>query len=350
MLSYQVTDFGKPLARVAVETPRPKGTEVLVRVKACGVCHSDLHLADGYYDLGRGKQMTLSDRGIKLPLTLGHEVVGTVAALGPEARGVEPGAVRLVYPWLGCGACAPCRAEEENLCVAGQSIGVFRPGGYSDHLIVPHPKYLVDIDGIDPALAATYACSGVTAFSALKKIGPTLPGDWVAILGLGGVGLAAVHIAPALLGAPVIGIDLEEAKLAAARAAGIRQTVNAGESDAAKRLRGLAGNRLMAVVDFVGSAASAKLALDALTKGGRYIVVGLFGGEITLPLVSLPLKALTLRGSYVGSLPELKELIGLVKAGKIKPIPVASRPLEDANAALADLRAGRIIGRQVLAP
>src|SRR5437762_650343 len=101
MLSYQVTEFGQPLKRVATETPRPDGTEVLVRVKACGVCHSDLHIADGFYDLGRGKQLTLADRGIALPLTLGHEVVGEVAALGPQASGVKPGEMRLVYPWLG---------------------------------------------------------------------------------------------------------------------------------------------------------------------------------------------------------------------------------------------------------
>jgi D-arabinose 1-dehydrogenase-like Zn-dependent alcohol dehydrogenase len=350
VLSYQVTAFGQPLTRMALETPRPAGTEVVLRVKACGVCHSDLHIADGYYDLGRGRRLTLADRGIALPLTLGHEVVGEVAALGPQASGVESGALRLVYPWLGCGDCPACREDEENLCANGRSLGVYRPGGYSDHVVVPHPKYLIDIAGLTPGLAATYACSGLTAFSALNKIGPTLAGDAVAIIGLGGVGLAAAAIAPAVLTATLIGVDLEERKLAAARGFGLHHAVNAGESGAAKRLRELAGNRLMGVVDFVGSEASAKLALDSLAKGGRYIVVGLFGGELTLPLVSLPLKALTVRGSYVGSLKELRTLIDLAKAGRVQPIPVASRPLVEANAALEDLRAGRIVGRQVLTP
>ena len=118
MLSYQVTEFSKPLARVAQETPRPTGRQVLIRTTAAGVCHSDLHIWDGYYDLGGGKKLTLGDRGIKLPLTMGHEIVGEVAAVGPEVTGVKVGDTRMVFPWIGCGVCAPCKADEENLCLS----------------------------------------------------------------------------------------------------------------------------------------------------------------------------------------------------------------------------------------
>ena len=140
---------------------------------AAGVCHSDLHLADGYFDLGGGKRMSLQDRGMKLPVTLGHENVGEVVALGPEAKGVKVGDVLLADPWIGCGTCAVCLRGDENLCRAMRSLGVFSDGGYADYMMVPHPRYLFDIGDLAPERAAPLACSGITTFSALKKV-PTL--------------------------------------------------------------------------------------------------------------------------------------------------------------------------------
>jgi alcohol dehydrogenase, propanol-preferring len=348
MLSYQVIEFSKPLARVAQETPRPTGRQVLIRTTAAGVCHSDLHIWDGYYDLGGGKKLTLGDRGIKLPLTMGHEIVGEVAAVGPEVTGVTVGDTRMVFP--GCGVCAPCKADEENLCLSMRSLGVFSQGGYSDHVLVPDAKYLVNIDGVDPGLAATYACSGVTAYGALIKIPKLIAGDHVALIGLGGVGLAGVAIAQGLIDAPLIAVDIDDAKLEAAKAMGIKKTLNSSGPDAAKRLKDLAGGRLAAAVDFVGASATARLSLDALNKGGTYIIVGLFGGDVTLPLVTIPMRALTIRGSYVGTLSEMRGLMALVKAGKVKAMPVGRRRLDEVNQALEDLKAGRIVGRVVLTP
>ena len=350
MLSYQVAEFSKPLVRVAQETPKPTGRQVLIRTVAAGVCHSDLHIWDGYYDLGGGKKLTLGDRGINLPLTMGHEIVGEVVAVGPDAKGVGVGDVRMAFPWIGCGVCAPCKADEENLCLSMRSLGVFSHGGYSDHVLIPSDKYLININGVDPGLAATYACSGVTAYGALKKIPKLIPGDHVALLGLGGVGLAGVAMAQGMIDAPVIAVDIDDAKLAAAKAMGIGKTFNSSGPDAAKRLKELAGGRLAAVVDFVGAAATARLGIDALNKGGTYIIVGLFGGDITLPLVTIPMRALTIRGSYVGTLSEMRELMAMVRAGKVKPMPVGRRRLDEVNQALEDLKAGRIVGRVVLVP
>ncbi len=350
MLSYQVTEFSKPLARVAHETPKPTGRQVLLKTVAAGVCHSDLHIWDGYYDLGGGKRLTLGDRGINLPLTMGHEVVGEVAAVGPEARSAKVGDMRMAFPWIGCGKCAPCQANEENLCLQMRSLGVFSHGGYADHVMVPDEKYLVDISGVDPGLAATYACSGVTAYGALKKIPKLIPGDHVALIGLGGVGLAGVAIAPGMIDAPIIAVDIDDAKLEAAKKMGITKTLNSSGPDAAKRLKEMAGGRLAAAVDFVGASATARLGIDALNKGGTYIIVGLFGGDVTLPLVTLPMRAMTIRGSYVGTLSEMRELMALVRAGKVKPMPVGRRKLDEVNQALEDLKAGRIVGRVVLAP
>jgi alcohol dehydrogenase/propanol-preferring alcohol dehydrogenase len=151
-------------------------------------CHSDLHIWEGEYDLGSRGKMRLMDRGVVLPLAMGHEIVGRVAKLGPEAegKGVEVGDVRLVYPWVGCGKCDACRAEEENMCLAPRSLGVYQHGGYATHVLATNWKHLVDIGSVDPALAATYACSGLTVYSAINKpcrCGPTSRSCWWARAG-----------------------------------------------------------------------------------------------------------------------------------------------------------------------
>ena len=144
MKSYDVRECGAPLQLHERPAPVPRGEEVLLRVLASGVCHTDLHLWDGHYDLGGGKKLRMADRGVKLPLTLGHENVGEVVAVGPDARGAAVGDRRLVYPWIGCGRCATCARGEEHLCTAPQFLGIFRAGGYADHLLVPHPRCLFD--------------------------------------------------------------------------------------------------------------------------------------------------------------------------------------------------------------
>lgn len=198
MRSYCVTAFGEPLQLMEQPTPVPQGAEVLLQVRAAGVCHSDLHLQDGGYDLGQGRMLKLADRGINLPLTMGHEVVGKVVALGPDASGAAPGDVRLIFPWIGCGCCPACRRGTENLCATPNCIGVNRAGGYADHILVPDAKYLIDIAPLTPGQAAPFACSGLTAYSALKKLGTLLSEQPVGIIGAGGVGLMAVSLVKAL--------------------------------------------------------------------------------------------------------------------------------------------------------
>src|SRR5690349_11445957 len=175
MKSFQVADFNAPLKEVDQATPQPEGTQVLIRVRAAGVCHSDLHIWEGGYDLGHGrKPLSLRDRGVSLPRTMGHESVGEILAFGPEVKAADidhlaVGDVALVYPWIGCGRCASCRAGDENMCLKPAFLGVYCDGGYADHMIVPHPRYLLNLRGLDPATAAPYACSGVTTYGALKK-------------------------------------------------------------------------------------------------------------------------------------------------------------------------------------
>ncbi len=350
MISYQLSGYGQPLTRIEARSPEPTGAEILMAVEACGVCHSDLHLSDGYFDLGDSRRLDLT-KGRELPFTLGHEIAGVVVACGPAADGVSVGDRRVVYPWIGCGACDRCQTEAEHLCTKARSLGVAVAGGFADHVLVPHARYLFDAGSVAVTTAATYACSGLTAYSALAKVAHRGgESSEVLVVGLGGVGLAALSLAPSLGQMTVIGADIDERRLEAARARGAVEVVNTTAPDAAKRIKRRTGGGVRAAVDFVGSAQSAAFGLSALGPGGMLVVVGLFGGALPLSLPLLPLKQLTLCGSYVGSLAEMAALMTEVRAGTIPPLPIEERPLASAQAALDDLRAGAVVGRVVLCP
>ena len=349
MRMFQLCTCGEPLQLTEQATPKPTGSEVLLKVLAAGVCHSDLHLADGWFDLGGGKRLSLAERGMKLPVTLGHENVGEVVAAGPDAKGVRIGARMLADPWIGCGACGPCRRGEENLCRAMKSLGVFANGGYADHIMVPHPRYLFDIGDLPPERVAPLACSGVTTYGALKKV-PTLASEPMVIIGAGGLGLMCLALHQKMGGHSAIVVDVDAAKRKAAKAAGAVHVVDGGAADAAKEIIDLTQGGAWAVIDLVGSSQSARVGYDSLIKGGKYIIVGLFGGDMTVSLPPIPMRALTIQGSYVGSVPETAELMALVRRTGLPDVPVATKPLEQVNAVMHDLRAGKIIGRVVLTP
>ena len=350
MRSFQVCTCGQPLQLAEQPTPEPTGTQVLLKVLAAGVCHSDLHLSDGYFDLGGGKRLSVVDRGMKLPVTLGHENVGEVVAIGPQAKGVKLGDRRLVDPWMGCGECGVCRRGDEQLCLTPRSLGVFQPGGYSDFLMVPHPRYLFDIGDMPPERVAPLACSGVTTYSALKKVGPTLTTEPVVIIGAGGLGLMCLALHKALGGHSAIVVDIDPGKREAATQAGARLTIDGKAPDAAAQIVAATKGGAWAVIDLVGSSGTARLGLDSLIKGGKLILVGLYGGDITVSLPPFPMRAISMQGSYTGSLTDMAELIDLVRRTGLPPVPVATRPLTDVNAVLGELRAGKVIGRVVLTP
>jgi alcohol dehydrogenase, propanol-preferring len=348
MRSYDIAEWGAPLKAFDRPTPVPQGTEVLLRVTAAGVCHSDVHIWEGYFDLGGGRKFHMSDRGMKLPHTLGHEIAGEVVASGPKARGVKKGQKRLVYPWIGCGDCGVCKDEDENLCLSPRYLGVQRAGGYSDHVLVPHPRYLLDMGKLTPAEAAPYACSGLTTYSALRKVGPTLKTRPVVIIGAGGLGLMCLSILKAMKGKGAIVVDIDPAKREAALKMGAMAAVDGAAPDAVAKVKEAAKAPVWAAIDLVGSPATAQLGIDSLTKGGKLVIVGLFGGQITLPLPTIPQRALTIQGSYVGNLAELKKLLALVRQKKAAPVPIRKRPLDYAATALEELRAGKVVGRTVL--
>ncbi len=349
MRMFQLCVCGEPLQAKEQPMPQPTGSEVLLKVLAAGVCHSDLHLADGWFDLGGGKRLSLTDRGMKLPLTLGHENVGEVVAVGPDAKGVPIGARMVADPWIGCGSCGPCRRGEENLCRAMKSLGVFSNGGYADYIMVPHPRYLFDIGDLPPERVAPLACSGVTTFGALKKV-TTLASEPTVIIGAGGLGLMCLSLHQKMGGHSAIVVDIDPLKRKAAKEAGAAHVIDGGAGDAAQQIIDLTNGGAWAVIDLVGSSQSARLGYDSLIKGGKYIIVGLFGGDLTVSLPPIPMRALTIQGSYVGSVPEMTELMELIRRTGAPQVPVATKPLDEVNAVMHDLRAGKIIGRVVLTP
>jgi D-arabinose 1-dehydrogenase-like Zn-dependent alcohol dehydrogenase len=349
--SYRIAKFGEPLELQTEGVPEPKGEEVLVRVAGCGVCHSDVHIWDGYFDLGGGRKAQVGQGEKSLPLTPGHEIVGEVAALGPDAKGVKVGDKRVVYPWIGCGRpeCPECSRGEEHMC-SKRSLGVFRDGGYSTHVLVPHARYLLDYDGLPTALAATYACSGLTAYGALRKVGKLGPNDKLLIIGAGGVGMAGVRLAKAVTGVAPIVADIDPAKRQAALENGAVEAIDPGGQGAVKEFVKATGGGVAAAVDFVGAEATVRFGTSALRKSGKLVIVGLFGGALQMPIPFFPFLGIAIQGSQVGSLEELKELIALGKRGLVGAIPLATRPLAEAGATLSDLKAGHIVGRVVLTP
>ena len=349
MKSYVVREFGAELAAVEAPTPVPAGSEVLVEVRHCGVCHTDVHLREGWFDLGNGKRLASK---LALPHVLGHEIEGEVVACGPGAGAVATGARYAVFPWIGCGRCSACRRGEENVCLGEtRQLGCSSacPGGYATHVLVPHPRYLIDYGTTDPALAAACMCSGLTAFAALRKIGPLEPAERVLLIGCGGVGMMGIQFARAVLAKAPLVADIDPARLEAARACGADTAYDAANPATPERIRADDGGPA-AVVDFVGSEQSFALANRVVRRGGRIVIVGLFGGALQLALPLIPLRALSIVGSNTGTLAEAREMMSLVRAGRIQPIPLSRRPLSQAESALSALQRGQVTGRVVLVP
>ncbi|MDA7960385.1 MAG: alcohol dehydrogenase [Nitrosopumilus sp.] len=337
-----------PLEVVESGTPSPEGEQVLVRVESSGVCHSDLHLWEGGYDMGGGTFMKATDRGVRYPVTPGHEVAGVVEA-GGEAGGFSRGDRVLVYPWAGCLGCPGCSSGNENLCDAPRSMGIFQDGGYADHMLVPSHRYLARLDRVDADSATSLACSGLTAYNAVKKAAAASPSHLV-VVGAGGLGLMGIQLARELTDAKIICVDNDPAKFETASKMGADHVVDSSSGDPAAAITSICGRAPGAVVDFVNAPPTVGMALKALGKRGTLVLVGLFGGSFELPLVTVPLRSLTIQGAYTGSYAEMAELVSLAENGAIRTVVTKRYGLEEAGAALEDLAARRIVGRAVINP
>ena len=342
-----LTAYGMPLCETVVACPQPQGSEVLVRIDRCGVCHSDLHIQDGYFLLGDDKKLDVR-AGRALPFTLGHEIAGVIERAGPDARDAMPGRPVAVYPWIGCGACPACRRGEENICAASRYLGINVDGGFASHVLVPHPRYLLDHAPLPASFAATLMCSGLTAYAALKRLKAHAAHGPVLLVGMGGVGMMGLALARAMFAHAPLVADIDPNKRAAALAAGAAAAFDPSDAGARKAVLAATGGGAYAACDFVGSERSLAFATGALAKGGKAVITGLFGGTFTMPVAMFALKAMAIEGTQTGTLAEAHEVVDLARAKKLAPPPIGERPLHEAQSALEQLRAGRVLGRLVL--
>lgn len=348
LVRQSLTAYAAPLTETVAECPEPRGSEVLVRISRCGVCHSDVHLQDGYFLLGPDRKLDVTKERT-LPFTLGHEIAGTIAAAGPDAADAAIGREVAVFPWIGCGTCPACRHGDENICAAPRHLGITVDGGYATHVLVPHPRYLIEHAPLPAGLAGAFMCSGLTAYSALRRLGERAERGPVLLVGLGGVGMMGLALARALFShAPIIA-DIDPAKREAALAAGAAAAYDPADKEARRALLKATGG-VYAACDFVGSDSSLAFAAGALAKGGKVVVTGLIGGTYTTAIAMFPLKAIAIEGTMTGTLAEAREMMALARGGHVPPVPIVERPLAAAQASLDDLRNGRVVGRVVLAP
>jgi len=352
MDAAQIVTPKEPLEIRQLETPKPRGSQVLVKVQSSGVCHSDIHLWEGGYT-GPGEQfLKTTDRGVKYPLTPGHEIAGIISELGEYAKETfKKDEKVMVYPWVGEGLCPACRTGDENLCDHPQSLGVYKNGGYAEYVIVPNYRYLLRIpDELDSDIAATLSCSALTAYSAVKNAA-IKPDNNIVVVGAGGLGLMAIQLAKAVFGARIIVIDLDDNKLKVARENGADETINSRTVDPVQGIMELT-NKLGAdaVIDFVNASKTVEADMQLLRRRAKLVLVGLFGGEMKLNLVTMPTKAYGIIGSYTGNIQDMAELVSLAKRKVIKPVVSDRFKLSEATAALTKLKEGNITGRGVINP
>jgi alcohol dehydrogenase len=347
MRRQSLVKFDAPLCETIVDTPKPMGREVLVRIERCGLCHSDLHIQDGYADLGGGKKLDTT-RGMQLPFTLGHEIAGVVEETGAEIPREMIGARKAVFPWIGCGQCRECLQGDENLCAKQRFLGVTIDGGFASHVLVPDAKYLLDYDPLPVNQAATLMCSGVTAYGALKRLVDRPRQRNLLLIGLGGVGMMGLAFAQAMFRQKISVADLSAAARETALQNGAVTAYDPSEADIAKRILKETEGGFDEIVDFAGNEKSMAFAVSVLARGGKIAVSGLMGGNFSLPMVQWIYKRMTIEGFMVGTLAEAHELMALARAGKVKPTPMKEEPMADVQKWIDALRAGKVVGRIVL--
>ena len=330
-------EFKKPLAIEEVGQPQPGTGEVLIRVEACGVCHSDVHVADG--DWAQFAKI------VKTPLIPGHEIAGVVVEKGAGVEDLQIGE-RVGVPWIHwtCGECEFCREGNENLCRRQKITGVTVDGGYAEFVKAPASHVLTIPDCLPSLQAAPLFCAGVTVHRALKRAS-MLAGQRLAVFGIGGLGHLAVQFGQAL-GVEIVAIDISEEKLALARSLGASATINAAAHDAIKELRNRGGVHVALVTS--AARASYDTAFYCLRPTGTLVMVGLPAEPICFPAILMAAGEIRIQASTVGTRQDLREVLAMAAAGKVR-CQVASRPLADANEALNQLRRGQVSGRLVLA-
>jgi alcohol dehydrogenase, propanol-preferring len=322
----------EPISITEVAPPEPGANDVLIRVEVCGLCHTDLHIADGHW------KMPL------LPLILGHEVVGTIEEVGEDVKNLKRGE-RVGVPWLhrSCETCELCVSGYEMFCERQDNTGYTVNGGFAELIKAPASFTSKIPAELSSSVAATLLCAGVTPYRALKE-SRAKAGQTVAIFGIGGLGHLAVQIARSM-DLRIIAVDVSDEKLEMARSFGADILINAGNEAPATAIKKLGGTH--SVINLVATGKTMVEAFYSLRRGGTLVVVGLPREDFTLPIIPLVGRGIRIIGTSVGTRQDIDEVLSLGALGKIKPL-ITERPLSQINEALDDMRAGRIGGRCVL--
>lgn len=329
-----VTAFGKPLTIGELPVPSPAHDQVLIKIEACGVCHTDVHAADGDWPVKP-----------QPPFTPGHEGIGRVVEMGSGVRGIKEGD-RVGVPWLfeACGLCDYCLTSRETMCESATYGGYSANGGFAEYCVAP-ADYVARIpDGLDPISAGPIICAGVTTYKGIK-VADCHPGDWFVVSGIGGLGHLAVQYAVAM-GLKVAAVDVADDKLDLARRLGATLTFNAKNVDVVKAVQEAIGGAHGVLITAVSKGAFAQ-GTGLLRRGGTCVLNGLPPGEFPLNIFDVVFRCLTVRGSLVGTRSDMKEALAFAAAGKVKA-NIETAALDDINEVLERLRTGRVTGRIVL--
>jgi alcohol dehydrogenase, propanol-preferring len=328
--------FNSPLTLEEVPRPQPGAEEVLIEVEVCGVCHSDLHVAEGDWTQLAGI--------VKRPLILGHEIVGRVVELGAAVESVRLGD-RVGVPWVHwtCGQCEFCREGNENLCVKQRITGVTVDGGYAEYAKAPASHVVKIPDALSSEQAAPLLCAGVTVHRALKQA-RLRTGQRLAVFGIGGLGHIAVQIGKAA-GAEVTAVDVAEEKLALAQSLGADRALNATTTDVVKQLRSSGGVHIALVTS--GAKSAYDMAFYCVRPTGTLLVVGLPAREISFPPILMAAAEIQIKASAVGTREDIREVLAMGAAGTVH-CQLSTRPLAEVGEVLGELSRGEISGRVVL--
>lgn len=344
MKAVQYRTVGAAPEVVQIPVPAPGPGQVLLRMTAAGVCHSDIAVMSWPAD----------QLGFPLPLTLGHEGVGTVATVGDGVVAVEVGDAVAVYgPW-GCGTCAKCAEGKENYCLRAKELGIYppglgAPGAMAEYMIVDSPRHLVPLGALDPVQAVPLTDAGLTPYHAIKRSLPKLvPGSTAVVIGTGGLGHVAIQLLRSLSPAWVIALDVNEEKLALAREVGAHEAI-LSDAESVAVVRELTGGKgAEAVFDFVGATPTVATAGGCVAVEGDVTIVGLGGGSLAVGFGTTPYEA-SVTAPYWGSRGELMEVLDLARSGVIS-VHVETYGIDDAPTAYQRLHDGAVRGRAVILP
>lgn len=342
MKAARLHAYGAPLQIDDIPTPDPAAGEVLVAVQGAGFCHSDIHVIDG--------EIPILPR---MPLVLGHENAGLVAAVGSGVRAVREGDSVAVYGGWGCGQCSMCVTGHEQLCDAPAWPGLsMHDGGYAEYLLVPHERYLVPLTTLKPTDAAPLTDAALTPYRAIRKALPFLePDHHVLLIGLGGLGQYGLKLVHLLSGCPAIVVDVSEQKRRLAREMGAAEVIDGSEPDVAEKIRNITkGHGVCAAFDFVGTEATLDLAVRSTRSLGKVSQIGLAGGTARLKALDNSRFEVLFETTLWGSIKELREVIALAESGRLSTIPIEVAPLEKINEVYRRLKKGEIAGRAVITP